>query len=260
MADVESEDAEVPAEVEELYNKALSSYEAVYAAEGAEMNASQLRSMVAALMQLNRLDEALDLADRSLQTHPEEGSLWSIYADALGRAERIDEAIAALDELKQIDPEYANLAVRQGRWLLDEGRVEEAVPRLQEAVDRGEQPADIVAGLVFSRGYAEGIQKNDYRYGQTMIEAAKQFEVSDGMKSQLDFWHGFALYNRGRIAQEAQTLQTAQQTLPLFQEALNYFRAGADYANQQPSINLQQFMDATTTYIEIQDAIIKRGN
>lgn len=252
-------DAEVPPEVEELFNKALTSYEAVYAAEGAEMNASQLRSMVAALMQLNRLEEALDLAQRALQTHAEEGALWSIYADALGRAGRIDEAITALDELKQIDPDYANLSVRQGRWLLNEGRVEEALPRLKEAVQRGEQPADVVAGLVFSRGYAEGIQKNDYRYGQTLIEAAKTFDISDGMKAQLDFWHGFALYNRGRIAQEPQTLETAQQTLPMFQQALNLFRAGASYANQQPSINLQQFMDATTTYIEIQDAIIKRG-
>lgn len=253
-------DAEIPPEVEELYNKALESYEAVYAAEGAEMNASQLRSMVAAEMQLNRLDEALELSERALQTHSEEGPLWSIYADALGRAGRIDEAIDALDKLKQIDPEYPNMAVRQGRWLLGEGRVDEAIPRLQEAVQRGEQPADVVAGLVFSRGYAEGIQKNDYRYGQQLIEKAKQFEVSAGMRAQLDFWHGFALYNRGRIAQEPQTLATARETLPMFQQALNLFRAGAPYANQQPSINLQQFMDATTTYIEIQDAIIKRGS
>jgi tetratricopeptide (TPR) repeat protein len=254
-----TEDAELPAEVVELYNKALASYEVVYAAEGAEMNASQLRSMVAAQMQLNRLDEALELAARALETHPEEGALWSIYADALGRAGRIDDAIDALDELKGIDPEYPNLAVRQGRWLLDEGRVDEALPRLKEAAERGEQPVDVVAGLVFSRGYSEGVQKNDFLYAQRMFEAAKTFEVSERMKAQLDFWHGFALYNRGRIAQEAQTLETAQQTLPLFQQAQALFRAGASYANEQPSINLQQFLDATSTYIEIQDAIIKRG-
>jgi tetratricopeptide (TPR) repeat protein len=254
-----SDDAELSPEVVELYNKALEAFEAVYAAEGADMNASQVRNMVAANMQLGRMDESLALAERALQTHAEEGALWSIYADALGRAGRIDEAITALDELKAIDPDYPNVSVRQGRWLLDEGRVEEAIPRLKEAADRGEQPVDVVAGLVFSRGYSEGVQQNDFRYAQEMFIAAKDFEVSDRMKAQLDFWHGFALYNRGRITQEAQSLETAQQTLPLFQQALTLFRAGATYANEQPSINLQQFLDATSTYIEIQEAIIKRG-
>jgi tetratricopeptide (TPR) repeat protein len=250
---------ELSPEVVEFYSKALKSYDAVYAAEGEEMEASQLRSMVAANMQLNRLEDALSLAERALETHGEEGALWSIYADALGRDGRVDDAIEALDSLKAIDPDYANVAVRQGRWLLDEGRVEEAIPVLQEAVTRGEQPADVVAGLVFSRGYSEGVQKNDFRYAQTLFVSAKDFEVSDRMKAQLDFWHGFALYNRGRIGQESQDLAGAQQTLPLFQQAQALFRAGAPYANEQPSINLQQFLDATGTYIEIQEAIIKRG-
>jgi hypothetical protein len=59
--------------------------------------------------------------------------------------------------------------------------------------------------------------------------------------------------------QEPQTLQTAQATLPKFQQALRLFGLAGEYAASQPSITLEQFQNNTNTYIEIQEAIIKRG-
>jgi hypothetical protein len=45
----------------------------------------------------------------------------------------------------------------------------------------------------------------------------------------------------------------------MFQEARRLFQGASSYAASQPSINLQQFLDAVTQYVEIQEAIIKRG-
>ena len=56
-----------------------------------------------------------------------------------------------------------------------------------------------------------------------------------------------------------ETLETANRSLPMFQQALTLFRRSKGYADRTPSINYQQFIDAAGTYIEIQEAIIKRG-
>ncbi len=95
-----------------------------------------------------------------------------------------------------------------------------------------------------------------------MFEIAKSFEVSDNLTGQFDFWHAYALFNQAKDQQEPQTLQTAQSSLPKFQQAMRLFGTGAvqAYAESQPTIQLQQFLDATQTYIEIQEAIIQRGS
>ena len=79
------------------------------------------------------------------------------------------------------------------------------------------------------------------------------------LTSQLNFWHAYSLYQGGVQEQEPQTLATAQATLPKFQQALSLFAEAEEYAASQPSITIEQFLNNTNTYIEIQDAIIKRG-
>lgn len=253
-------DAEMSPEVEALYRKAIDAYSRVFEAKGAETNVNQLRNVVAAHVQLNELDQATTMAQRALETHPDEAVLWSIYADALQRNGDLNGAINALNEIKRIDPEYANLSVRQGNWLLESGRRNDAVPYLKEAVQRGEQPADVVANMVFGDAYRKGIQANNFGYAIQGIELAKQFEgVGDKLTAQFNFWHAYALYKSAEEAQKPQTVQTAQQTLPQFRRAQQLFQASRAYAADQPQINLDQFLGAVGTYIEIQEAIIKRG-
>jgi len=249
----------IPPRVAELYREAIDSYRRVFEEKGPETEASQLRNVVAAYLQLGELENAISFAQEALDVHSESARLWSIYADALQRNGRLDQAIAALDSVQSIDPEYANVAVRQGKWLLDAGRVEDALPRLQTAVERGEQSADVVARLVLADAHSKGIQRESYRYALERIRMAKQFDAGSGVQAQLNFWHAYALYKQGEAAQKPQTLETAEATLPMFQQARQLFQASAPYAREQPSINLQQFLDAVNTYIEIQQAIIKRG-
>jgi tetratricopeptide (TPR) repeat protein len=251
---------ELPAEAEELYRKALQSFTTVYGIEGAEMQVRYLRSMVAAHINLEEFQEAVNLAGRILETHDQEATIWSVYADALQRTGAIDEAIDALDRVKELDPEYGLVAVRQGRWLLDDGRLEEAVPVFQDAIDRGEVSADDVANLVFANGYNQGVQVQNWTYAVQVIGLAGEFEVSAELRQQLDFWLAYSLYNRARVQQEPNTLNTAQATLPQFQRALRLLNSCAGYTQRNNLENSrQELITATTTYIEIQEAIIRRG-
>jgi tetratricopeptide (TPR) repeat protein len=253
---------EMPAEAAELYRKALASFTAVYEIEGAEMDVAQLRSMISANINLEQYEDAIALGDRFLQTHGDEAQIWSIYADALQRADRVDEAITALDRVKELDPEYANLAMRQANWLLESGRIDESIPLFQEAIQRGEQTADRVAYQVWANGYQTGIAPDtkNWDYAVRVMSLARDFDPSEEMTEQINFWLGFATFNQAIARQEAQTLETAQATLPRFQEALRLIQGAGGYASRQ---NLegtrQQLIGQVNTYIEIQEAIIRRG-
>ena len=251
---------EMPPEADELFRKALDSYGRVYAAQGSEMDVALLRNMVAANINIGEVQAAVDLGNRALETHGNEAAIWSIHADALQRAGQVDEAIAALERVKELDNQYPNLAVRQGNWLLQEGRIEEAIPALQEAAERGEQSVDAVADMVFGNAYQNGVQPEDWAYAIRVIRLAKEFDTSDLTGQKLNFWLGYSLFKSAQARQEPQTLETARATLPRFQEALAMIQSCADYTQRNNlETNRQDLISATTTFIEIQDAIIRRG-
>lgn len=246
-------------EVEQLYRRAIEAYTRVFDARGAETTPAQLGNVINAYVQLGD-PAAIDFAQRAVQVHPEEAALWSRLAEALRRNDRLEEAIAALESAKQTDPDFPNLSARQGSWLLEADEVDEAVGFLKEAVERGEQPADMMANLLFGKAYNDGVQTTNWTYAISLLERTKdEFEVSDNMSSQLNFWHGWSLYNHGLALQEPSTIDSARQSLPIFQQALQLFELGRAYAATVESINLAQILSATQTYVDIQDAIIRRG-
>ncbi|MEC7740249.1 MAG: hypothetical protein VYA31_05470, partial [Gemmatimonadota bacterium] len=92
--------------------------------------------------------------------------------------------------------------------------------------------------------------------GMTM---AKELSgLSEGLTSQLNFWHGFSIYQAAVAEQEPQTLGTARSTLPKFQEAMGLLGQSGDYPGTV-NVNLTQVLENLGTYVEIQEAIIKRG-
>ena len=127
-------------------------------------------------------------------------------------------------------------------------------------MERGEQSVDAVADMVFANAYKQGVQDEDWRYAIRVLRLSKGFDVSDLTAQKLDFWLGYSLFQSTRVQQEPQTLETAQATLPRFREALHLIQSCGDYAQRNNlESNRQQLLTATNTYIEIQDAIIKRG-
>lgn len=266
IRDAGSADESLPPEVAALYRKAVGSYEKAYEVQGVEMDGSHLRQMIASYYELDMLDQAVSMAERALETHAEEVEIWSLYANILQRADRLDDAVAALDRVESLDADFPNVKMRQGTWLLAADRVDDAFSYFQQAVQKGEQPARVVARNLFARGHARGIvaTPKNWPYAERLIKLGKEFEsqLSDEEAGELDFWHAYVLYNQGLEQEKPQTLQTAQTTLPKFREAARLFGLArvAAYIATRPSISLQQFRDATQQYIEIQQTIIQRGN
>ncbi len=248
-------------EVRELYGKAIAAYERVFVEKGAETLVSQLRNVSAAQLQLDNVDEAITFAQRAIESHPAEPSLRAIHAEALMESGQITEAVAALASIEEIDPSWPNLHLRMGSWLIEAAMVEEAVPVLQKAVASGSSP-DQAGNMIFQQAYAAHVQPTTKNYPRfiELIQLAKGFDVSAQARETYDFWHGFSLYSHGIVLQAPETVEAANRTLPMFNQALALFQRGKGYADRTASINLQQFIDATGTYIEIQDAIIARAN
>ncbi len=252
----------MPIEAAELYQKALTSLTSVYQLDPEAMETAQLRSMVAAHIQLQQYEEAMAIGEQLVQSHGDEAQIWSVYADALQRAGNLDEAIAALQRVEDLDPDYATVKMRQGTWLLEAGRIDESIPVFQEAIARGEQSADRVAYSVWANGYQTGVAPDtkNWPYAIRVMGLAREFETSEEMTQQINFWLGYAIFNQAVAQQQAQTLETAQATLPRFQEALRLIQSASGYASRQNMEGTrQQLIGNVNTYIEIQEAIIRRG-
>ena len=259
-AEVDGSDG-MTAEVAELYRKAIAAYERVFLEKGAETLVSQLRNVAAAQLQLGQVDEAIAFAERAIQTHPDDASLRATHAEALKQSGQVTEAVAALASIEEIDPDWPNLHLRMGSWLIEAGRVEEAVPALHSAVEHGATP-DAAAGMIFAHAFVTYMQPTVKNYPRfiALNELAKQFEVSSAAREQYEFYHGYALYSRAVELQTPETPETANRTLPMFREAVTHFQQGKGHADRTAGLEIQQWMDNTTVYIEIQDAIIARAN
>jgi hypothetical protein len=140
--------------------------------------------------------------------------------------------------------------------LIQEGRFEEAVVLAQNA---GAEQAAEAARLIFDQAYTFGHQRRDFEYAIRGFSAATRLvDMGHPLFEQLSFWHGFALYSEAIEAQAAQTLASAQIALPMFEEARDLFASAGSYP-ASVNVNMTQLLQATNTYIEIQNAVIRRA-
>ena len=250
--------AEITAEQGQLLQDGLEAYAKVLPMRGADANVTDIRNQIVAYQQLGRLDEAITAAEAALETHPGEAQLWSIKADILKRTERLDEALEALDRVAAIDDAYPNLMARRGLWLMEADRTDEAIPLLRDAVANGQQSGDAIANMLFGEGYRGGVQEQNFGKAIQLFDHAFSFAEGTEVKDRIGFWNGYARYKMGEAIQQPQTLETAQRALPIFQRALQLFQTHRAYEEQQ-DVNIQQYITNSNTFIEIQEAIIKRG-
>lgn len=255
---------DMPAEARASYQKALEAFEKVFEIRGAETDPNLLANSIRTYVALGNAQAGVQFGQRVVQTAGDNASVRQAYATALQRAGDLPGAVRELDEAKRIDPNLPNVAVMQGQWLFQSGQFDEGFRYIQEAVEKGEQPAEAMATFVWGQAWNNGLQGNkDIPLGIRLIQMAKQLPVQDPMvRSQLDFWHGFGVFNRATALQEPNTLQSAQQTLPMFQEALRLFQSGQQYATSPTSPvrnNYQQYIQNSNDFIEIQELLIRRG-
>jgi tetratricopeptide (TPR) repeat protein len=246
-------------EAAEHYRAAIVAFMTVFAVRGAEMDEGRLRNILAAHIQLEEYDQATAKGQQFLEAHPRSANLWSIYADALQRTGRLDEAIGALDRVLEIEPSHPSAALRQGTWLIQAERIDEAVAKLQEFVAQNPNQADQAARQLFADGYNNGFREEDYAYAIRGFAAAKQIPgLGETLTRQINFWHAFSLYSQIAPVADQQTLQSAQATQPRVQEALRLLADVRPYTQTQ-DLPLDQVLTALQQYLDINQMIIDRG-
>lgn len=237
------------------YEKALGYFEPVFEEKGEEVATNLVVQMLNAYNQLGRTERALEFGAEAVQIKPESPEVWSTYAQALSRAGRIDDALAALDTVLVLDPEARNIRARQGQLLLQEEDIARARQAFIAAVERNEITADQAATSFLAVGVNEKIQKDRFEEAMPYMEAVRDLAESPRLIGQANYFAGYILLMRGRDMQEPGTTESARASLPVFQEALRLFEQSRDFQ----SGNLDQLIDNAQRYIEIQEALIRRG-
>lgn len=259
-AKAESDDpGSLPPAAAVYYRQAIEAYQKVYAAKGAETPASELRSIVAALVQLGETNQAVTVAEEIVKTHSDDAALWSTYGDALQKAGRLADAVSALERVRAMDPAYPNLDLRQAKWLLDAGRIQESVAILKILATNDPGQADASGRMVLADAYAKGVQPKKWSVAEASLSAISDIpNMSAGMKQQVNFWLGWSIFQGAVTQQEPRTLETAQATLPKFLRAKELFGAAGTYP-ATVNVDVPQLLENIGTFIAIQESIIKRG-
>jgi tetratricopeptide (TPR) repeat protein len=240
------------------YRDVISTLTKLQAMQGAETGATQLRMIVGSHIQLAEYADAERVANQVLATTPNDQITLSFLADAQQKQGRVDDAVATVSRIEAAFPDTraGNIQVRQANWLMEAGRLQDALPYLRRAVERGED-ANQISRLVFNEAVNKGVRTENWSYAVSTLQAAKSFAIDATTKQDYDFWHGFALYNQGIALQRPQTLESARAAMPVFESARDLLTAGRPAAARF-NINAQQLLDAVNQYIEIQTVIIRR--
>ncbi|MGH7475398.1 MAG: tetratricopeptide repeat protein [Longimicrobiales bacterium] len=253
-----------PAELTRLYETALKYYEAVFETHGDSADATMLKNMINVLTQLERYDEAAALGARIVAIKSDDADILMSYATALNRAGRTNDAIAQAERALAINPQQSNAHALMGTWLIDAGRLSDARAMFSRALaaadgDRDKRSDDF-ARVVFAKGYND-LYRRDKNTSAALDywAVAEDYATSDMTRSMINFWQGFATYERATRVQEPNTAASAREALPMFQRALQELRAGQAYARTVPSVDFAKIIDAVNQYIEIQELLIRRG-
>jgi len=244
-------------ERDKLLRSAVEAHLQAYEELGDQMSARALRNLLTALVDLAEPTEAIRRGELFLQTHPQEASLWVALALARQESGDLNGALEALDQAGAVDPEYPDLAVRRVLWLLDADRQAQAIQVVNALTLTGNEASQVVQAL-FADAHNRGVRHDRWDYALAGMEAARSVDPVGPADLMIRFWQGYALLRKAQALQEPLTLESARASLPLFVRARELMAGTEAYTRTQPSINLPAFLANVGTFIEIQEAIIKR--
>jgi len=244
-------------DVQPMLEKALAYYNRAFEMQAAEPDVTMMTNMLVAYRLLERNDEAVAFGERAIQRVPNDAALLSAYADALAAAGNTDQAVRTLDRVVQIDPSYA-VNARLGSWQLQAGNLSAAQAAFRRALQNNEVASgDDLARPIFSQGYNTHHKNKRYDTAISYYNVAREFATSSATKGMVNFFQGHALFLKALEMQKPSTAASARASLPVFQEAKRWLEQAGGYTEQAQA--RQQLLQNIDQYIEIQNALIRRG-
>lgn len=247
------------ATVRGYYETAADAYEQVYAAEGTETDPTILERLIVAQFKLGRYDDAVALGQTAVELDPENASLWDAYSRALQEAGQPQEALAALERTDQLGGGGSSLAQRKASLQMQLGDTNRAVASLVSGVQAGQIDPANAFNIVFRAAYVDNFQRGRLEPAYNLLEAAGPLAQREQDRLTRNFWRGYIRFEQAKAAHEPMTAASAQRAKPLFQRALELFRASQGYEQYHASANVGQLIENAQRFIEIEDALIRRG-
>jgi tetratricopeptide (TPR) repeat protein len=247
-----------PTQITALYQTAAEAYERVFDEQGDETDAQILERLVVAQFKLGQMDEAIALGRRATETMPDNPAIWEAYSRALEEAGRVQEALAAIDRTQSLGRTSPALTQRTALLQLRQGNANAAMAALRAAVNRGEVQASDAFRILF-RHVHERFRAGQINEAYRVLEQAGPLATAENDRLARNFWMGYFIFEQGKQAHEPQTAESARRAKPIFERALELFQAARGYERIEQSANVPAFIENVRRFIEIQDALIRRG-
>lgn len=251
--------AEIPAAAKELFQKALGHYTYVATARPDSLSGIILRNLMVANGALGNVQDALAWGRRAVDHPDTDAQTWSAYADQLRTAGQPEQALAALDRVTQLDPEYAVLA-RRAVIQVELNRLADAVATVKQARTRNELSdvqQDNIAQRLIKTGYEDFQKAKRYDQATVYYNAAREIATSDKTRAMANYLQGYGVYEQARTIQDKSTVQSARESLPMFERARSLLENSTAYT--EGAASRASLLQAINQLIEIQNALIKRG-
>ena len=233
---------------------ALDAYERVLEIKGEETDLSIVENALAAYTRADRTDEAIEFAEKALESHSDSPRLWSLYADALGRNERPSDAAIAMDRVLEIDGAYPNGYLKRGRFKLQAGDDAGGMADFDRAIESGSSTASDVFSLFWSEGHAAR-NGGDLAHAATFFGRAAKFAEAGQQAQELEFWWGYTFFQLGEaIAKnDGANLNQLKRAEDYFQSAQQHLRKAGGVRKEVP-----QIQEATGKWLLNVEARIKQ--
>lgn len=241
----------------ELYQQAVEAYEPVYTANPDSADVTLLKNMMIALPKDGQGARAAQIGEAALALYPEDATVIRQVATLQKDNGNLDRAIETLARAQQVDPTGANYDGIAAQWLIQADRVTDARQYLSRAIASGSIAGDDAARLLFASSINGPYRQQNWNEAVRILEESLELAESGSFRAQIRFFAGYSLLQWGIAIQDGETTATAQRALPLFQRARAHLAQAGAYEAQ--AANLPNLRSAADQYIDIQEAVIRRG-
>jgi tetratricopeptide (TPR) repeat protein len=241
-------------QVQGLYRKAIDTFQKLYQEKGAQLEVDYVWNIVKAQMMLQDFSGAITSAEDFMRVHPQHAGLLFDYYVSLERANRTDDAIAALRKLETLDPSNTEVPFRLGLALLNQDKLEEAIPILARAVTPT-RTADQLSDQIFAKANEKGFQTRNWGEAVRYLNAAKDLPITANQRGKLDFYIALAHLQRGAgmIDVNAPTIEAVCRTRPIFTEAQRFAEASRAWASATGGQAQAQHAEAASALTQLLD-------
>jgi hypothetical protein len=141
--------------------------------------------------------------------------------------------------------------------MLGQNNVTDAVATLSAAVQRGDVQPRAAFAIVFRHAHqARGAGR--LADAHRVLEQAGPLATAEEDRLARNFWMGYALFEQARTPMP-ETAAAAQRAKPMFERALELFQSARGYERIEPSANVPAYIENSRRFLEIADALIRRG-